>query len=119
MQSALGKEGTGTGTSSVSGGKGLVDKINTEGMGRSRRQSFDGFDVEDGTDSSEDSGRSQGTEGFGGLTKVGGSHIDMFVCSIVDRRTMISSSNIADHDCLDCWRHELLHFDGAHDESPH
>ena len=42
------------------------------------------FDVEDGMESSEDNGRSQGTEGFGGLTKVGGSHMNSFVSSIVD-----------------------------------
>ena len=45
MLSVFGKEGTGTGAGSVIGGKGALDKINTEGMGRSRRQSFDGFDV--------------------------------------------------------------------------
>ena len=102
MQGALGKEGTGTGTGSVIGGNEALDKINTEGRGRSRRQSFDGFDVEDGTDSSEDDkGRSQGTEGYGGLTKVGGSHMNIVVCSIVDRRAMITASHIAYHDCPD------------------
>ena len=54
LQGALGEEGTGTGTGSVTGGKGTLDNINTEGMVRTRRHSFDGFDVEDGTDSSKD-----------------------------------------------------------------
>ena len=59
LQSALGKEGTGIVTGIVIGGNGAFDKINMEGTGRSWRQSFDGFDVEDGTDSSEDSGRQE------------------------------------------------------------
>ena len=70
-------------------------------MGRSRRQSCDGFDVEDGKDSSEENGRSQGIEGFGGWAKVGGSHIHICVCSIVDKRAVITASNIAYHDCQD------------------
>ena len=70
----------------------------------------------DGVDSSEDNGRSQG---YGGLTKVGGSHMNIFVCSIVDKRTMITSSNIAYHDCQEFWRHEFLLFNGACDNSPH
>ena len=37
LQSALGKEGTGMGTGSVMCGKGALDKINTEGTGRSWR----------------------------------------------------------------------------------
>ena len=90
-----------------------------EGKGRSRRQSLDGFDVEAGTDSSEDNGRSHGIEGYGGLTKFGGSHIHICVCSIVDQRAMITASNIAYHDCQICWRHDLLHVSGAHDVSPH
>ena len=55
-------------TGSVISGKGALDKINTEGTARSWTQSFDGFDVEDGMDSSEDNGRSQGieTKGDGG-----------------------------------------------------
>ena len=101
LQSVLNKQSTGTGTGGVIVGKGALDKINTEGKRRSRRQSFDGFDVEDGTDSSEENGRSQGTEGYGGLTKVGGSHIHTCVCSIVDKRAMITASNIAYHDCPD------------------
>ena len=72
LQGALGKEGMGTGTGSVIGGKGALDKINMEGMGRSRRQNFGGLDVEDGTDSSEENGRSQGIEGDGGFNGVGG-----------------------------------------------
>ena len=75
--------------------------------------------MEDGTESSEDNGRSRGTEGFGGLTKVGGSHINICVCFIVVKSAMITSSIIAYHDCLDYWRHEFLHLNGAHDESPH
>ena len=68
MPSALGKEGKGIDTSRGVGGKGALDKINTEGTGRSWRQSFDGLDVEDGMDSSEGNGRSQGieTKGDGG-----------------------------------------------------
>ena len=62
MQSAFSKEGTGIATVSVIGGKGALNKINTERTGRSWRHSFDGFDVEDGMDSSEDNGRSQGIE---------------------------------------------------------
>ena len=80
LQSALGKEGTGMGTGSVIGGKGAPDKINMEGMGRSWRQSFDGFDVEDGVGSSEDNGRSQGIEGDGGFHGVGGCGSHMRVC---------------------------------------
>ena len=57
MQSAMGKEDKGIGI----GGKGALDKINTEGTGRSRRRRFY---VKDGTDSSEDNGRSQGMEGI-------------------------------------------------------
>ena len=70
----MGKEGKGIDTSSGICGKGELDKINTEGTGRSWRQSFDGFDVEDGMESSEDSGRSQGIEikGDGGFHGVGG-----------------------------------------------
>ena len=70
----------------------------------------------DGVDSSEDNGRSQG---YGGLAKDGGSHMNVFVCSIVDKRTMITSSNIAHHDCQEFWRHELLHVNGACDKRPH
>ena len=53
LHSALGKEGKDIGI----GGKGALDKINTEGTVRSRRQRFY---VKDGTDSSEDNGRSHG-----------------------------------------------------------
>ena len=60
----LGEEGTGTGH--VIGGNGALDKISMEGKERNRRQSFDGIDVVDGVDSSEDNGRSQGIEVDGG-----------------------------------------------------
>ena len=74
MQSAVGKEGTDIDTGSVIVGKGALGKINTEGTERSWSQIFDGFHVEDGTDSSEDSGRNQGieTKGDGGFHGVGG-----------------------------------------------
>ena len=40
-QGGLDKESTGTGTGNGIGGKGVPDKINTEGVERNRRQSFD------------------------------------------------------------------------------
>ena len=46
-QGLLGGESTGTGTGSMIGGKGVLDKMNTEGKERNRRQSFDGIDVVD------------------------------------------------------------------------
>ena len=55
-------------------------------MERNGRQGFDGIDAVDEVDSSEDNGRSQGTEGYGGLTNVGGSHLYIFVSSSVDKR---------------------------------
>ena len=59
-------------------GKGALDKINTEGKEWIWKHELD----LDGVDSSEDNGRSQG---YGGLTKVGGSHQFFFVCCIVDK----------------------------------
>ena len=94
------------------GGKGALDKINTEGKERIWRHELE----LDGADSSEDNGRSQGD---GGLTKVGGSHMNICVWSIVDKCTMITASNIAYHDCQGFWRPEFLHFNGACDKSPH
>ena len=80
------------------GGKGALDKINTEGKERIWRHELE----LDGVDSSEDNGRIQG---YGGLTKVGGSHMSISVSSIVDKRTMITSSNLAYHDCQEqAWR---------------
>ena len=84
-------------------------------MERNSRQGFDGIDVVDGVESSEDHGRSQGIEGYGGLTKIGGSHKYMFVSSRVDKRAMITASNIAYHGCPDIWRREPLNLNGAHD----
>ena len=54
------------------GGKGALDQINTEGKERNWRQSFDRIDVEDGTGSSEDEGKGQGVDGYGGVLCVGG-----------------------------------------------
>ena len=70
MQIVLGKEGKDI----EIGGKRALDKINTEGTVRTWRQSLDGFDVEDGTDSSEDNGRRHGieTKGDDGFHGVGG-----------------------------------------------
>ena len=85
MQSALTKEGTGIETGNLVGGKGALDNINMEGTGRTWRESFDGFDVEDGVDTSADNGRSQGTEGVGGLTKFGGSHMNHSVKYCISR----------------------------------
>ena len=64
--------GTGTGTGSVIGGRVALDKINTEDKERNMRQSFDGIDVVDRVDSSEENGRSKDFEGDGGFNGVGG-----------------------------------------------
>ena len=111
----LNKESAGKTAGNGIGGKGTFEKINTEGMEQNLRQDFGGIDVVDGADSSEDIG----TGGYGGLTKVGGSHMNVFVCSIVVKRAMITASSIAYHDCSFLLRREILHFNGAHDESPH
>ena len=63
LQGALCKEGKHIGI----GGKGALDKISTERNERIWRHELE----LEGADSSEDNGRSQG---YGGLTKVGGSH---------------------------------------------
>ena len=55
-------------------GTGALDKTNTEGKERIWRGELTKVD---GADSSVDNGRSQG---YGGLTKVGGSQMNMFVC---------------------------------------
>ena len=77
------------------GGKGALDKTNTEGKVRSRRQSFD---VVDGTDSSVVNGRSQGIEGIktkgdGGFHDVGGlnCHMSVFIDCIFDKRDMYNN----------------------------
>ena len=101
MGALKGIRDVGAGAGHGKGGKGELDKINTEGKERIWRHEL----KLDGVDSSEDNGRSQG---YGGLTKVGGSHMNVFVCSIVDKRTMITSSNIAYHDCQEFWRHEFF-----------
>ena len=67
------------------GGKGALDKINTEETVRSRRQSFD---VKDGTDSSVENGRSHGFEGIGtkgdgGFHGVGGLSCHMRVFLLI------------------------------------
>ena len=92
-QGVLGGESTGTGTGSVIRGKGLLDKINTVGMERNSRQSFDGIDVVDGADSSENNGRSQVIEGDGGFNGVGGFCPRMRICidGVFDKRDMYSN----------------------------
>ena len=57
--------------SGISGEKGALDKNNTKGKEGSRRQFFDRIDVEDGTGSSQDNGRSQGIDGDAGFYDVG------------------------------------------------
>ena len=104
----------GAGTGHGISGKGAFDNINREGMEPNWRQDFAGIDAVDGGDSSEDNG----TEGYSGLIKVGGSHMNMFVCSIVNKRSMITASNIAYHDCQDLLRHGVLHFNGVCGQIP-
>ena len=77
------------------GGKGALEKNNTEGKVRSRRQRFY---VKDGTDSSVVNGRSQGIEGIetkgdGGFHDVGGlnCHMRVLIDCIFDKRDMYNN----------------------------
>ena len=107
-----GIQGIGAGAGHGIGEKGELDTNNTEGRERIWRHELE----LDGADSSEDNGRGQG---YVGLTKVGGSHMNICVWSIVDKRAMITASNYAYRDWQDFWRHACLHLKGACDKSRH
>ena len=71
------------------GGKGALDKANTEGKERIWR---DELSKVDGADSSVDKGRSQGIDGDGGFDVGGfGSNMCILIDCILDRRDMFTS----------------------------
>ena len=100
-----GIQGVGAGTGHVIGGKGELDKNNTEERGRICRHKLE----LDGADSSEEM-LGKGTAGDGGFRGVGGfesstSHLRLFEKCIIDKRMLY-------HECL------LIHLianDCAHD----
>ena len=98
-QDVLSEESTGTGTGNGIGGEGVPDKINMEEKERNWRQSFDGIDLVDGVDSSEDNSRGQGIEGDGGLNGVGrfGTHMRVFIDCVLVKRDMYSDWLIDSH----------------------
>ena len=85
-----GNQGLGAGTGHGIGGKGELDKNNTEGKERNWRLKFDKLD---GAGSSEDN-MGKATAGDGGFQGVGGfeliCHLRLFEKCIIDKRILLS-----------------------------